>query len=102
MSKYTKGPWKIDDGIHQPEIHAQDGKIRIAIIAVSGFGVSEEHAANAQLISAAPELLEALKAMLVATDCNVHLPEGHPGHVAYLNTVAKPRAKRAIVKAEAR
>ena len=61
MSKYTKGPWKIGDDIQQPEICTQDGKIRIAIIAISGFGVSEEHDANAQLIASAPELLEACK-----------------------------------------
>ncbi len=49
---------------------------------------------------AAPELLNALKTMLVATDFDAPLPEGHPGHEAYLNTVAKPRAKQAIAKVE--
>jgi len=47
-----------------------------------------------------PELLEALKTMLVATDFNAPLPKGHPGHGAYLEIVAKPRAKQAIAKAE--
>jgi hypothetical protein len=38
--------------------------------------------------------------MLVATDFNVPLPEGHPGHEAYLNVVAIPRAKQALQSAE--
>lgn len=45
------------------------------------------------------ELLHALKTMVVATDTS--LPEQFPGHSeAYLNTVAIPRAKEAIAKAE--
>ena len=46
------------------------------------------------------DLTEALNAMIVATNFDVALPEGHPGHEAYLNTVAIPRAKQAIAKAE--
>lgn len=53
-----------------------------------------------RLCDAAPELLAALKTMLVATDCCAELPEGHPGHEAFLNIVAKPRAEQAITKAE--
>ena len=53
-----------------------------------------------RLCDAAPEILAALKTMLVATDSDAPLPEGHPGHEAFLNIVAKPRAEQAIAKAE--
>lgn len=66
--KHTPGKWKVEDTIQSPEIHTQDGMIRIATIAISGHGVSGEHEANANLISAAPELLEALKEMVKCHD----------------------------------
>jgi len=46
------------------------------------------------------KLLEALRTMLVATNFDAPLPKGHPSHEAYLNTVARPRAKQAISEAE--
>jgi hypothetical protein len=42
------------------------------------------------------KLAQALNAMLVAVDTSAALPEGHPGHEAYLNTVAIPRAREAL------
>ena len=46
------------------------------------------------------ELVNALNTMLVASDTSVKLPEDHPGHEAYLRTVAVPRAKIALRNAE--
>ena len=46
------------------------------------------------------KLKQALNSMLVATDTSVELPEGHPGHEAYLNIVARPRAVAALLEFE--
>jgi hypothetical protein len=54
--------------------------------------------ANANLIAAAPELLNALRAMLVATESKE--TEAFKGHYdTYLHTVAIPRAIAAIAEA---
>lgn len=42
------------------------------------------------------QLKNALETMLIATDDSVELPPEHPGHEAYLKTVAIPRAKDAL------
>ncbi|KKM86829.1 hypothetical protein LCGC14_1275000 [marine sediment metagenome] len=108
MSKYTKGPWKVaneHDGVHagtHTRIYNDDGMFIAKTTVQDGRGRMERKRveANAQLISAAPELLEACKTMLVATDFNAPLPKGHSGQEAYLNVVAKPRVEQAIAKAE--
>jgi FMN phosphatase YigB (HAD superfamily) len=66
MSAHTKGPWIVyDDDVSDAlaiTCDAREGKVAIALI---GVGYDEpfdsEQRANAQLIAAAPELLEALK-----------------------------------------
>ena len=42
------------------------------------------------------DLEHALRTMLVAVDKDIILPSGHPGHNAFLHTVAIPRAERAL------
>ena len=62
MSKYTKGPWEVMFEISTPFIGKKTTTGFIAISHVySVTGNEEERIANAQLISAAPELLEACK-----------------------------------------
>jgi len=56
MMKHTAGPW----------IYAENGSVyadnyRKTVIHINGFGASAEDVANARLIAAAPELLEALR-----------------------------------------
>lgn len=46
------------------------------------------------------KLKQALNSMLVATDTEVELPVGHPGHDAYLKIVARPRAVAALLEFE--
>lgn len=65
MSKHTPGPWKVtDDGC----IYFKDGFIGEAYQFNPGlYGEKQEDApmmANAKLIAAAPEMLEALKDLL--------------------------------------
>lgn len=65
MSKHTKGPWiqnsfDIQDGIRFSEIVLPDNSMRIARV---DFNPRTDSEANAKLIAAAPELLEALQQM---------------------------------------
>ena len=69
MSKYTKGPWKVaneHDGVHagtHTRIYNDDGMFIAKTTVQDGRGRMERKRveANAQLISAAPELLKACK-----------------------------------------
>lgn len=67
MSKFTPGPWKI--GAPPPNgeqtIGAQQGLM--VAVATTGSGVPTE--ANARLIAAAPDLLEALIDAVCALEC---------------------------------
>lgn len=68
MSKHTPGPWVVFDG-HFPGIDGDDGKFSVLIYGeeLEEGGIrgrtSEEIAANARLIAAAPDLLEALDSL---------------------------------------
>lgn len=80
MSKHTPGPWIAckhgDYGDYDGNcivILGEGGDIRTAV--VLGFD-SEENRANASLISAAPDLLEALK-RIMDVDCPL---TGDPSH----------------------
>ena len=77
MNKHTPGPWKFYKGKLRPkfsqvmiiEIRDKTGK---SIVKWTGFdGVNlpkKEIEANARLMAAAPELLEALKTLITALD----------------------------------
>lgn len=81
--KHTPGPWAVSLGMRTIQVIA--GSFRLAI------GIDKEAEANARLIAAAPELLEALKGL-----CG--LAELRPGHLQdYKAAVADARA--AIAKA---
>jgi len=80
--------------------NASSGFIAGFLFAISV--TEEERDANARLIASAPDLLNALRAMLVAVDDSTDTLPGHfiGQSEAYLNTVAIPRAKAALKKAE--
>jgi hypothetical protein len=69
MNKYTKGPWHIGAGNGEGSVFADTGRTRLeqggttlySICSVTLGWNDAEDAANARLIAAAPELLEALK-----------------------------------------
>ena len=97
MSKHTKGPWAVVEHDHAICIQTESpsktkyGAYRYA--AIGGFDRNdraqlEEARANARLIAAAPELLEAL------TDCVEHMHWTQPQGEAALK-----KAKAAIAKA---
>lgn len=60
--KHTHGPWKLEDNPVAPCQLTGDGGIHIADIYMTDFPFGE---ANARLIAAAPELAEALQAILL-------------------------------------
>ena len=73
MSKHTPGPWATDGG---DTVVAMGNQIVVTAPAPDGAS-REEMKANARLIAAAPELLEALKGMLQAFLCTQD-PDAYP------------------------
>lgn len=73
--KHTPGPWRI--GTAPPNGEQTIGTIRGMMVAVAttGVGMEEETLANARLIAAAPELLEALKLAANALDKMGDMPD---------------------------
>ncbi len=65
MNKFTHGTWNIGDGIISSQRLAYGGKYNVLIASTENNSVSlSEGKANARLIAAAPDLLEALEDML--------------------------------------
>lgn len=59
MTEHTPGPWKCDSSRVHTSIETNEG-LHIAMVSY-GNVTMEKHLANARLIAAAPELLEALE-----------------------------------------
>jgi len=88
---HTPGPWVIvsdDEG----RCFINSGGVIKAVVATCDQPVSAEHAANARLIAAAPDLLEALEAALNDLD---HAYNGAENFAV----LAKSKARAAIAKA---
>lgn len=69
MTKHTPGPWAFDDDrvITSPHTH-NDLDDDVCEVYGGNDDIAEVRRANARLIAAAPELLEALKELMVAAD----------------------------------
>jgi hypothetical protein len=63
--KYTPGPWKVVD-ISDPMVYPEDGSTPICLI--TGMYHKPRKYANAKLIAAAPELLEACEDMIATAE----------------------------------
>lgn len=72
MSKHTPGPWDLDEGDLSTvyELETSD-----PLAEVFSDKSAEENVANARLIAAAPELLEALEALLAASEKHIFSTE---------------------------
>jgi len=99
MSKHTLGPWEIDEQYVQ-----QAGKADVGICDVlnmdeggsKGWYRGPVTEANARLIAAAPDLLEALTALLpMVAEWHAEFPQ----HVGDKETPAIQSARAAIAKA---
>jgi hypothetical protein len=87
MTSFTPGPWRVGKKYPGDVVHTASS----ALIARSIIGSETEREANARLIAAAPELLEALK--LCAAVCS--------GDTLYKNGLVRAleAARAAIAKA---
>ena len=100
QGKHTPGPWKIAEedvtanlnGWRRNFILVHSTVYNHGQTALVPNGMDERGEANASLIAAAPELLEALRNCVDGLGCQ-------PG---YVNTLALTRAQAAIAKAEGR
>lgn len=63
-TKYTPGPWLVDGAGTKAMVRGAD----LTIVAVRHRLIGPTHEANARLIAAAPELLEALQGAIKAWD----------------------------------
>ena len=107
-TKHTPGPWRVAPRSDYPE-HADinvDAGTR-GYVALCGKAGDEEAEANARLIAAAPELLDALRETLRALES--HLDEscrdhglGHRDMLCSCNQHEVVRARAAIAKTEGR
>ena len=69
--KHTPGPWKI--GTPPPNGEQTVGTDQGLMVAVATTGAGVQTKANASLIAAAPDLLEALKGLMALSDHRVDL-----------------------------
>ncbi len=100
MSKHTSGPWfygeDSDDEWYFAAAH--DPNVQLGWVCPNEYGTQE---ANARLIAAAPELLEALQELLASDRAKPFEivgrdTDGHPLNAA---GVARKKARAAIAKA---
>ena len=96
-TKHTPGPWRVAPRSDYPE-HADinvDAGTR-GYVALCGKAGDEEAEANARLIAAAPELLEALREVVACYVVRIN------GKVDVRRAAALDRARAAIAMAEGR
>jgi hypothetical protein len=96
MSKHTPGDWYVSH--NELTSDSLPGRNTIATMAVWLPHAEEEQRANARLMAAAPDLLEALNA-IIAVDEKSPLVIMHPSVRTQL-IVALDDARKAIAKAE--
>jgi hypothetical protein len=102
-TKHTKGPWRASGGsLTVPKCHVMSGNGKDSYALAHVFGESDtERMANARLIAAAPELLEALKGTVAELErMHEHYLKACRGGCPTLACVEY--AEAAIAKAEGR
>jgi hypothetical protein len=98
--KHTPGPWLMTDGDFVYALHERNGRqVNRFSAAIDHYpsqgGTAEEGRANAHLIAAAPDLLEALK--YITSNCRVFCEDSMD-----IDDGAVYEARAAIAKAEGR
>lgn len=108
MSKHTPGPWRVfSEGRKNPGIEAKSSTIVLYGDDDEDCGIrgedSEEQLANARLIAAAPELLEALKELVADAKAKL-IVFGKDFGILNSSELAAciDEAKKAILKADGR
>lgn len=97
MSKHTKGPWVTADGYGEKRYGTAVKSIHDdhLICSCTGYYGREGAEANARLIAAAPELLEALESL----KCEVILSDVDPKYIESHFRPSLDKAAAAIAKA---
>ena len=93
MSKHTPGPWLYDDEseVISTDARLEGSKAEIAEVVTSYYGpFAAEQQANARLIAAAPDLLEALRE---ADKCMSGLYDGSEVQARIRAAIAKATGK---------
>lgn len=105
MTKHTPGPWhaaaKSKDSIYTYQgVYTEDGSL-ICSVALSGPVSAERRVKDAEVLAAAPELLEALTDACAAMAVGMTLAQKTPGSMDALTTlqVCFAKARAAIAKA---
>ena len=99
MRKHTPGPWAVEDSIDGPIVYSEKTEVIISDcknFAVPSGSIHEQCSANARLIAAAPDLLDALEAMLAHTACI----DPTQGYIPEDDFSAVKQARAAISKAK--
>lgn len=102
MSKHTPGPWSADVDIqheHYKNKRIQSAHGRIAEVSIFPLRHRAESEANACLIEAAPELLEALQGIVGPFEAWAESQDGRKSQTQLALRRIK-RARAAIAKAE--
>jgi hypothetical protein len=115
QAKHTKGPWHTGQGNGEGSIFCESGRMRLEsggttlypVCAISRGWDEGEDEANAHLIAAAPDLLEALSRLAVWADhlgpCFCQACDYLPGNrERHKHTAECDLARAAIAKAEGR
>ena len=92
MSKFTPGPWEVDtSGYRAPGggLCVMGGALCVAVIGGDSY---KPQAENARLIAAAPEMLEALQAMVDAHAIPSSICKERPVYEAALAAILKATA----------
>ena len=96
---HTKGPWHIDKRIGAPEIvgtSTEYGARRIARVLYDPGSEDIEVRANARLIAAAPELLEALEVIAnIADQSGLSSQSIYDGVLEDINDIANESVRKA-------
>lgn len=103
MTTHTPAPWKADTVVNSEDLHMEvyiPNRTLAYVLHYPNDITTDETAANARLIAAAPELLEALKALENLTNIPAFRQAANKaGYMAQFST-AKDTARAAIAKAE--
>lgn len=94
---YTKGPWEIDDWNGDRLVRSYTNVNKNDELIAEIFGLKKQRLANAKLIAAAPELLEALQILLKEQPKASSISNGEVDPMSY--SMAIKIAKQAIAKA---